>query len=105
IWMRASGKAAPPGRRAIEQDAEAPAETWEKKGSTILDPDQRGLAAPRLQCTPNAVTGISPRRRIVTYATLMVHLELGESNAGLLQIAGDLAERFQAAVIGIATCQ
>jgi nucleotide-binding universal stress UspA family protein len=41
----------------------------------------------------------------VTYATLMVHLELGESNAGLLQIAGDLAERFQAAVIGIAACQ
>ena len=41
----------------------------------------------------------------MTYSTLMVHLELGESNAGLLQIAGDLAERFQAAVIGIATCQ
>jgi len=41
----------------------------------------------------------------VTYATLMVHLELGESNAGLLRVAGDLAERFQAAVIGIATCQ
>ena len=41
----------------------------------------------------------------MTYATLMVHLELGESNAGLLRVAGDLAERFQAAVIGIATCQ
>jgi nucleotide-binding universal stress UspA family protein len=41
----------------------------------------------------------------VTYATLMVHLQLGQSNAGLLRIAGDLAERFQAAVIGIAACQ
>ena len=35
----------------------------------------------------------------------MVHLELGRSNAGLLQIAGDLAERFRADVIGIAACQ
>jgi hypothetical protein len=31
----------------------------------------------------------------------MVHLELGHSNAGLLKIAGDLAERFDARVIGI----
>ena len=41
----------------------------------------------------------------MTYATLMVHLELGHSNAGLLQVAGDLAERFHAGVIGIAACQ
>ena len=41
----------------------------------------------------------------MTYGTLMVHLELGRSNAGLLQIAGDLAERFRAGVIGIAACQ
>ena len=41
----------------------------------------------------------------MTYGTLMVHLELGRSNAGLLQIAGDLAERFHASVIGIAACQ
>ncbi len=41
----------------------------------------------------------------MTYATLMVHLELGHPNAGLLQIAGDLAERFDAGVIGIAACQ
>lgn len=41
----------------------------------------------------------------MTYATLMVHLELGRSNAGLLQIAGALAERFQAGVIGVAACQ
>lgn len=41
----------------------------------------------------------------MTYPTLMVHLELGKSNAGLLKIAGDLAVRFRAGVIGIAACQ
>jgi nucleotide-binding universal stress UspA family protein len=35
----------------------------------------------------------------------MVHLELGHSNAGLLAIAGDLAQRFEVGVIGIAMCQ
>jgi nucleotide-binding universal stress UspA family protein len=35
----------------------------------------------------------------------MVHVELGESNAGLLRIAGDLALRCNAEVIGIAACQ
>jgi nucleotide-binding universal stress UspA family protein len=39
------------------------------------------------------------------YKTLMVHLELESDNAGLLAIAGDLAERFQASVIGIAACE
>lgn len=41
----------------------------------------------------------------MTYATLMVHVELGRSNADLLTITADLAERFQAGVIGIAACQ
>ena len=41
----------------------------------------------------------------MTYATLMVHLELGHPNAGLLKIVGDLAERFHAGVIGIVACQ
>lgn len=41
----------------------------------------------------------------MTYAILMVHLELGHSNAGLLRIAGDLAVRFHASVIGIAACR
>jgi nucleotide-binding universal stress UspA family protein len=41
----------------------------------------------------------------MTYATLMVQLALGQSNTALLQIAGDLAERFHASVIGIAACQ
>ena len=41
----------------------------------------------------------------MSYATLIVHLELGQPNAGLLQVAGDLAERFQARVIGIVACQ
>jgi nucleotide-binding universal stress UspA family protein len=35
----------------------------------------------------------------------MVQLELGHSNASLLRITGDLAERFHASVIGIAVCQ
>ena len=41
----------------------------------------------------------------MTYATLMVHLELGQTNAGILQIAGDLAERFHSRVVGIAAGQ
>jgi nucleotide-binding universal stress UspA family protein len=41
----------------------------------------------------------------MTYATLMVHLELGRSNTGLLRVAGDLAARFEARVIGVAACQ
>jgi nucleotide-binding universal stress UspA family protein len=43
--------------------------------------------------------------KVVSYSTLMVHLELGKPNAGLLAVAGDLAERFHAHVIGIAACQ
>jgi nucleotide-binding universal stress UspA family protein len=39
------------------------------------------------------------------YKTLMVHLELNGDNEGVLKIAGDLAERFGARVIGIAACQ
>jgi len=41
----------------------------------------------------------------MNYATLMVHLELGSPNAGLLNIAGDLAARLHASVVGIAVCQ
>jgi len=41
----------------------------------------------------------------MTYATLMVHLTPGQSNAPLLAAAGALAERFRAAVIGVAACQ
>ena len=41
----------------------------------------------------------------MTYSTLMVHLELGRSNALLLDVAADFAKRFQSAVIGIAGCQ
>jgi nucleotide-binding universal stress UspA family protein len=36
---------------------------------------------------------------------LLVHLELGKPNTALLKIAGDLAARLKAAVIGIAVCQ
>jgi len=41
----------------------------------------------------------------MTYKTLMVHLELNGDNGGVLGIAGELAERFDARVIGIAACQ
>ncbi len=42
---------------------------------------------------------------IMACRTLMVHLELNGDNEGLLKVAGDLAERFKANVIGIAACQ
>ena len=38
-------------------------------------------------------------------ATLMVHLQLGQTNTGLLAIAADLARRLDAQVIGVAACQ
>lgn len=41
----------------------------------------------------------------MTYKTLLVHLDLNGDNEGLLKIAGDLAERFGAKVIGIAAAQ
>ena len=41
----------------------------------------------------------------MTYATLMVHLELGRPNTGLLKIVGDLAAKFQSSVVGITACQ
>jgi nucleotide-binding universal stress UspA family protein len=41
----------------------------------------------------------------MTYATLMVHLDLGQSNARLLQIAGDLAKQCRSCVIGIVACR
>ena len=41
----------------------------------------------------------------MSYASLLVHLEIGQSNANLLKVTGDLAERFNASVIGIAARQ
>jgi hypothetical protein len=41
----------------------------------------------------------------MTYATLMVPLRLGQANAAVLQVVGDLAERFHAGVIGVAACR
>ena len=38
----------------------------------------------------------------MTFSTLMVHLDLEPSNDARLQIAGELAERFDAKLIGIA---
>lgn len=44
-------------------------------------------------------------RATMTYATLLVHLQAGRSNASLLSAAARFAERFKAHVIGIAACQ
>jgi nucleotide-binding universal stress UspA family protein len=41
----------------------------------------------------------------MTYATVMVHLELGVSNSGLLQTAAALAERCHASVVGVGVCR
>jgi nucleotide-binding universal stress UspA family protein len=41
----------------------------------------------------------------MSFKTLMVTLELGSANNARLKVAGDLAERFGAGVIGIALCQ
>jgi nucleotide-binding universal stress UspA family protein len=41
----------------------------------------------------------------MTYKTLLVHLKLANPNKELLRIASDLADKFEAKVIGIAACQ
>lgn len=41
----------------------------------------------------------------MTYSNLMVHLDLYDSNDARLNVAGDLAEQFDAKLIGIACCQ
>src|SRR5438309_1922477 len=45
----------------------------------------------------------SPQRRLpMTYATVMVSLALDQPNEARLQVAGELAERFEAAIVGVA---
>ena len=51
--------------------------------------------------TPEA----SIRGPAMTYASLMVSVQLGRSNDALLRAAGGLAERFQSGVIGVAACR
>jgi len=41
----------------------------------------------------------------MNYATLMVHLQVGQPNGAVLLAAAGLAERFEAGVIGVAACQ
>ena len=41
----------------------------------------------------------------MTYATVMVSLALDQPNEARLQVAGELAERFEAAIIGVAAAQ
>ena len=40
----------------------------------------------------------------MTFSTLMVHLEAGQPNTGLLEVAADLARRFHAGVVGVVAC-
>src|SRR5438270_5912558 len=47
-----------------------------------------------------------PQRRLpMTYATVMVSLALDQPNEARLQVAGELAERFEAAIVGVAAAQ
>src|SRR6478609_3729893 len=41
----------------------------------------------------------------MTYATVMVSLALDQSNEARLQVAGELAERFEASILGVAAAQ
>jgi nucleotide-binding universal stress UspA family protein len=41
----------------------------------------------------------------MTYATVMVSLALAQPNEARLQVAGELAERFEAAIVGVAAAQ
>ena len=41
----------------------------------------------------------------MTYRTIMVHLDMGATHAGLLRATADLAARFHAGVVGITACQ
>ncbi|MCG2641734.1 universal stress protein [Bradyrhizobium sp. GCM10023182] len=41
----------------------------------------------------------------MTYATVMVSLALGQPNDARLQVAGELAERFEAAIVGVAAAR
>lgn len=41
----------------------------------------------------------------MTYKTLLVNLDIGSGDSGLLYVAAELADRFDADVIGSATCQ
>lgn len=60
-------------------------------------PDKLAIPIDGFQCFHDGVA--------MTYRTLMVNLEPGRSNERLLRITGDFAERFDAAVIGIAAYQ
>src|SRR6266566_3448659 len=69
--------------------------------------NRRFLDLPQFLCCPPAYK-IDPRRCLeatMKYATVMVGLVLGQSNEARLEIAGQLAERFGARVIGVAAAE
>ncbi len=55
--------------------------------------------------TGRANSGLFPTEKQMTYATVMVSLALGQSNEASLAVAGDVAEKFDACVIGVAAAE
>src|SRR5207245_728041 len=68
-------------------------------------PSLTWVKAPRRDYCIVGQTADRPAEEIMSYSTLMVHLELEHPNDARLQIAGDLAEQFDAKLIGVAACK
>jgi nucleotide-binding universal stress UspA family protein len=62
--------------------------------------------APRLTAPePETAGSTISLEAVMTYSSIMVHLDLYQPNDARLHVAGDLAEQFDAKLIGIASCQ
>jgi len=74
---------------------------------SAADPDNKAGGLTSINARPAARRQTVPKlmEGVMTYKILMVHLELDGRNSGLLNIAADLAGKFDAGVIGIAACQ
>lgn len=74
---------------------------------STADPDNKAGELTSINARPAASRQTAPKSMegVMTYKTLMVHLELDGHNSGLLNIAADLADKFNAGIIGIAACQ
>jgi nucleotide-binding universal stress UspA family protein len=71
----------------------------ESRADGLFDADQNHPAARHIACA--GMLGVLN----MGYKTILVHLELGRSNEGLLAVAGALADKLSAGVIGVAACQ
>lgn len=96
-----------PGRRLAAEQSRREAETGPQRRCTYVTegffPALRQIKRHLLQSMSYSVD--LKQRTTMEYKTLMVHLELNGDNEGVLNIAGELAERFKAKVIGIAAAQ